>query len=156
MKDVTIYSSASCDWNSREGRFFTALEYQGQFKYITGLQTETTADRCILTGFLESLHLINEPCNLILVTATRIAFNRLGNPRGRNKELKELLLKLVKDKDCEFKFDVWTGGGDRLKSKLADIQKVAKLVSPIDVVAHYRVGDKEPPDCSPTELPVVR
>ena len=145
MKEVTIYSTASCNYPTREGRFFAALEYQGHFKYVTGVQADTTADRCILTGFLEALHLVNQPCKLTLVTATQIAFNRVGNPRGRNKELKRLLLDLVREKQCEFEFDVWIGGGERLKTKLAEIQRVATQVAPIDVVAHYAVNDTKPP-----------
>jgi hypothetical protein len=139
MKDIKIYSSASCDWSTREGRFFSALEYQERYKYITGLQTETTPDRCILVGFLEALHLINEPCKITLITATRLAFNRVGNPRGRNQELKHLILKLIAEKRCEFAFDFWRAGGDRLKAKLAEIQKTARIVEPVGVISHYAI-----------------
>ncbi|MDM8557115.1 hypothetical protein QUF75_20525 [Desulfococcaceae bacterium HSG7] len=143
MKEVTIYSSASCNWNTREGRFFAALEYQGHYKYITGIQTDTTADRCILTGFLQAVHLINEPCDLKLVTATRISFDLIGNPKGRNKELKQLLLDIMKEKQCRFEIDEWTGGGKHLKLKLSKIIKVALKAEPIDVITHYGVDDSD-------------
>ncbi|MEK6239123.1 MAG: hypothetical protein N2C14_30775 [Planctomycetales bacterium] len=145
MKEVTVYSSTSCDWNTREGRFFAALEYQGRYKYVTGAQSDTTADRCILTGFLEAIHLVHEPCSLTLVTAVRVSFNREGKPRGRNKKLKQLLLDMIKDKKCRFEFDEWTGGGDRLKSKLAEFAKVASVVEPADVVSQILDDDAEPP-----------
>ena len=145
MKEVTIYSTASCNWQTREGQFLTALEYQGHYKYLTGIQTETTVDRCILTGFLEAIHLISEPCKLLLVTATRISFNRVGNPKGRNKDLKQLLLNIITDKECLFEFDEWIGKGDDLKSKLSEIEKTATRVKPIDVVSHYGPDKFEPP-----------
>jgi hypothetical protein len=144
MKEVTIYSSASCDPNTRKGRFFAALEYRGHYKYITGVQSDTTADRCILTGFLEAIHLINEPCKLRLVTATGISFNAVGSPKGQNKDLKQLLLDMIEDKRCHFEFDEWAGGGDRLKSRLSDIEKIATKVEPVNVVAHYTIDGSRP------------
>lgn len=140
MKEVTIYSSASCDWNTREGRLFAALQYQGHYKYVSGVQTETTADRCILTGFLEAVHPINEPCKLTLVTATRISFNHVGNPKGRNKELKQLLLNIINENWCQFDFDEWTGGGDRLKARLSEIERGTTKVEPANVIAKYGAG----------------
>jgi hypothetical protein len=144
MKVVTIYSCASCDWHTQTGRFFTALEYNGHYKYVTGVQKETTADRCILAGLLEAIHLIREPCKLVIVTATRLSFNRVGDPKGRNKDLKRLLLELVKEKQCQLEFDEWIGRGDQLKGKLSEIEKLAAKVEPIDVVAQCRIHDSSP------------
>ncbi len=144
MKEVTIYSSASCDWNTREGRFFAALEYHGHYKFVSGNQSDSTADRCILIGIIEAIHLINEPCKLTIVTATRFAFNRFGKPKGSNKELKQLLLGRIKDKQCEVEFDVWPGGGDHLKSRLSEIEKVATKVEPQNVVAPNVVDQSQP------------
>ncbi len=145
MKEILIYSSASCDWNTREGQFFAALEYQGKYKYLTGPQAETTADRCILTGLLEAAHLIREPCKVKLITATRLSFNRLGQPKGSNKELKQLLLDILHQKQCMFEFDVWAGRGDRLKARLCEIEEQARKVPPVDVLELYRVGDSRVP-----------
>jgi hypothetical protein len=146
MKDVTIYSSASCDCATREGSFFAALEYQGHFKYLTGRQSDTTVDRCILMGLLQAIHLISVPCRLTLVTATQLAFNRLGDPKGQNRDLKQLLLRLGREKKCELQFELWPGGGERLKLKLAEIEQVAAHVAPIDVIAHYRTEERQTPE----------
>ena len=88
--------------------------------------------------------MINEPCKLTLVTATRISFNRSGNAKGRNKELKQLLQNIIKEKQCQLQFDEWTGGGDRLRSKLTEIEKVATKVAPADVVARCGPNDSQP------------
>jgi ribonuclease HI len=130
MKDVTIYTTASCDWKTRQGSFFVALRYQETFKYLCGHQTNTTADRCILVGLIEALHLLKEPCQLTLITATPLAFDRMGKPQGCNKDLKKLLLRLLDEKQCDFTFDVWHNGGHRLKATLSDIEKKANKVSP--------------------------
>ena len=78
------------------------------------------------------------------MTATRISFNRVGNPKGHNKELKQLLLDIIKDKQCHLEFDEWTGGGELLKSKLSEIERVAPKVEPVDVVTQYGRDNSSP------------
>jgi hypothetical protein len=137
MKNVKIYSSGSCDLTRRVGRFFAALEYEGRFKYVSGEIDDATADRCILHGFLEALYLIKEPCSLTFVTATRFSFNRLGEPKGANKDLKRLFLRMLDEKQCQFEFEDWERGGDQLKSQISEIEKKAIKVEPSKILEIY-------------------
>ncbi|MEM6471715.1 MAG: hypothetical protein AAF802_19295 [Planctomycetota bacterium] len=137
MTEVTIYSSASCDWQSRNGTFFAALKTGQYAKYMGGHLSNTTADRCIITGLIEAVHLIRVPCRLTLTTAISIGLNKQGRPRGRNQELKRLLLDLIDRKHCTHTFDVWQGGGEKLKAAIEQIKVNAIHVDPIGVVETY-------------------
>jgi hypothetical protein len=137
MKNVKIYSSGSCDSTRRVGCFFAALEYEGRFKYISGEIDNATADRCILHGFLEALHLIKEPCTLTFVTATHFSFNRLGEPKGANKDLKRLFLRMLDEKQCHFEFEEWYGGGSQLRSQISEIESKAIKVEPSKILEIY-------------------
>ena len=137
MKNVKIYSSGSCDSTRRVGCFFAALEYEGRFKYVAGEIDNATADRCILHGFLEALHLIKEPCTLTFVTATHFSFNRLGEPKGANKDLKRLFLRMLDEKQCHFEFEEWHGGGSQLRSQISEIESKAIKVEPSKILEIY-------------------
>ena len=137
VKNVKIYCSGSYDPTKRVGRFFVALEYKGRFKYISGEIKNTTADRCILSGFLEALHLIKEPCALTFVTATHFSFNLRGEPKGANKDLKQLFLRMLDEKQCHFEFEEWQGRGDQLKSQISKIEKKAMKVEPSKILEVY-------------------
>ena len=145
MKNITIYARGSWDWETRKGRFLAALEYQEHYRYITGGLTNTTTDRCILMGLLQAVHLVNQPCKLRLVTAIQLSFNSLGNPKGRNKDLKQLLLNIIHKKQCSYEFDGWLGDGERLKARFAEIEKIAVKVAPIDIIAYYSADDFQQP-----------
>ncbi len=48
LKDITIYSVASCDTTTRIGHYNASLEYKGKFKYLSKKVEDTTTNRLIL------------------------------------------------------------------------------------------------------------
>jgi len=128
MKNVTIYCRGSRNHDHRMGWFLAGLECDSVQKHVFSDLEDATADQCLLVGFIEAVMLIKEPCRLRLVCATEIAFTRTGQPRGRNKELKRLLLRAIKARKCEAEFDIQKGCGRAIKQKLAEIERAGRRV----------------------------
>jgi len=71
------------------------------------------------------------------VTATRFSFNRLGEPKGANKDLKRLFLRMLDEKQCQFEFEEWHRGGDQLQAQISEIKKKAIKVEPSKILEIY-------------------
>ena len=139
MKQVTIYAWGRSNHTQWQGKFKVALECQGHYKYLSDTLENVTTDQCTLTGIIAAVHLIREPCTLTIVTSARVSFGNFTRLRGSNKELKGLLIRLIRAKQCHARAAVWDDQDVPLRSKLREIAQQAVQVDPVDVAAYYGV-----------------
>ncbi|MGX8699696.1 ribonuclease HI [Caproiciproducens sp.] len=66
MKQVEIYTDGACSGNPGPGGWGAVLRYNGVEKEISGGAADTTNNRMELTGVIEALRLLKEPCEVIL------------------------------------------------------------------------------------------
>jgi hypothetical protein len=101
MKYVTIYSDCRFNYTTRKGKYFTALEYSGNIKRISGTIAgeHETGGRAIVYGLIEAVKLLKEPCELMILTSTQLRFTH----KSRNPELVAELRTLMTEKGCVFK-----------------------------------------------------
>ena len=71
MKRVEIFTDGSCSGNPGPGGWGAVLRYGGREKRISGGAAATTNNRMELTGVIEALRLLREPCEVILTTDSR-------------------------------------------------------------------------------------
>ena len=137
MQQVTIYALGSSNHTTWRGRFIVILACEGRYKSIVGSLEEATTDQCTLTGIIEAVHLINTSCALTIVTSSPIAFGGFTNIKGSNKELKGLLIRLMRAKHCRAWNQVWPHGRKDFRKKIADLQQRAVAVEPTGVLGYY-------------------
>ncbi len=116
-----------------------ALECQGSYKYLSDELENVTTDQCTLTGIIAAVHLIQEPCSLTIVTSARVSFGNFSRLRGNNKELKGLLIRLIRTKKCRARAVVWDDEDVSFRNKLKELEQRAVRVTPVGVAAHYGV-----------------
>jgi ribonuclease HI len=66
MKKVEIFTDGACSGNPGPGGWGAILRYQGHEKKISGGAPNTTNNRMELTGVIEALKLLKEPCEVLL------------------------------------------------------------------------------------------
>ena len=60
------------------------MEYGEIRKYLADKVEDTTANRCIILGFIEAVRMLKEPCNVELISTSRIGLPGLSKNKGRN------------------------------------------------------------------------
>ena len=103
MKQVTIYAGCRFNYQTRIGRYFVALEYQGTIKRISAqIQGELeTPNRIVIYGLIAAVEQIKEPCELVFKTCTPVGFKTRKSP---NVDLILQLKNLVSEKGCVYSF----------------------------------------------------
>ena len=71
MKLVTIYTDGACSGNPGPGGWGAILSYKGVQKEMSGGESHTTNNRMELTGVIEALAILKEPCKVSLYTDSR-------------------------------------------------------------------------------------
>ena len=79
MKRVEIFADGSCSGNPGPGGWGAILRYGGREKRICGGEAATTNNRMELTGVIEALRLLKEPCEVILTTDSRYVCDAVTN-----------------------------------------------------------------------------
>ena len=118
MKEVTIYTDGACSGNPGPGGWGAVLMYGEHRKEISGGDAHTTNNRMELTGPIEALELLKQPCNVRLYSDSAYlvnAFNQhwIANWQRNgwqtsqkkpveNKELWQRLLELCRTHEVEF------------------------------------------------------
>lgn len=118
MKEVTIYTDGACSGNPGPGGWGAVLMYGEHRKEISGGDAHTTNNRMELTGPIEALELLKQPCKVRLYSDSAYlvnAFNQhwIANWQRNgwqtsqkkpveNKELWQRLLELCRTHDVEF------------------------------------------------------
>ena len=118
MKEVTIYTDGACSGNPGPGGWGAVLMYGEHRKEISGGDAHTTNNRMELTGPIEALELLKQPCKVRLYSDSAYlvnAFNQhwIANWQRNgwqtsqkkpveNKELWQRLLELCRAHEVEF------------------------------------------------------
>ena len=118
MKEVMIYTDGACSGNPGPGGWGAVLMYGEHRKEISGGDAHTTNNRMELTGPIEALELLKQPCKVRLYSDSAYlvnAFNQhwIANWQRNgwqtsqkkpveNKELWQRLLELCRTHEVEF------------------------------------------------------
>ncbi len=71
MKHVDIYTDGACSGNPGPGGWGAVLVYGNSEKELSGGQEQTTNNRMELTGAIEALSILKEPCEVTLCTDSK-------------------------------------------------------------------------------------
>lgn len=71
MKQVEIYTDGACSGNPGPGGWGAILRYGGHEKKISGGSPDTTNNRMELSGVIEALKCLKEPCEVVLTSDSR-------------------------------------------------------------------------------------
>ncbi|MBQ9348932.1 MAG: ribonuclease HI [Oscillibacter sp.] len=77
MKTVTIYTDGACSGNPGPGGWGAILLYGAHKKELSGGAAGTTNNRMELTGVIEALSLLKEPCVVDLYSDSRYVVDAL-------------------------------------------------------------------------------
>ena len=118
MKEVTIYTDGACSGNPGPGGWGAVLMYGEHRNEISGGDAHTTNNRMELTGPIEALEMLKQPCKVRLYSDSAYlvnAFNQhwIANWQRNgwqtsqkkpveNKELWQRLLELCRTHEVEF------------------------------------------------------
>ncbi len=75
MKDIIIYTDGACSGNPGPGGWGAVLMYGDRQKEISGYAAFTTNNRMELTGAIEALKLLKEPCAVTLYSDSAYLIN---------------------------------------------------------------------------------
>ena len=84
MKHVNVYTDGACSGNPGPGGWGAVLEYNGQRREMSGGERETTNNRMELTGVIEALRALKEPCDVTLVSDSKYAIDALTKGWARS------------------------------------------------------------------------
>ncbi|MCB6366041.1 ribonuclease HI [Intestinibacillus massiliensis] len=71
MKKVTIYTDGACSGNPGPGGWGAILQYGAHEKELSGGDPQTTNNKMELTGVIEALRLLKEPCEVDLYSDSK-------------------------------------------------------------------------------------
>lgn len=78
MKQITLYSDGSSLGNPGPGGWATILKYQDKEKILSGGSAITTNNRMELTGVIEGLKALKEPCKVSIFTDSSYVVNSIN------------------------------------------------------------------------------
>lgn len=71
MKKIEIYTDGACSGNPGPGGWGAILRWNSHEKKISGGAADTTNNRMELSGVIEALRLLKEPCSVVLTSDSR-------------------------------------------------------------------------------------
>lgn len=71
MKNVEIFTDGACSGNPGPGGWGAVLRFNNIEKEISGGATDTTNNRMELSGVIEALRLLKEPCDVTLYSDSK-------------------------------------------------------------------------------------
>lgn len=78
MKKITLYSDGSSLGNPGSGGWATILRYLDNEKIISGGKEIATNNQMELTGVIEGLKILKEPCNVEIITDSSYVVNSIN------------------------------------------------------------------------------
>lgn len=78
MKTVTIYTDGACSGNPGPGGWGAILRYGGAERVLSGGEAQTTNNRMELTGVIEALSALKEPCIVELYSDSKYVIDALS------------------------------------------------------------------------------
>ena len=64
MKNIILYTDGACSGNPGIGGWGIVLEYNGNFKELSGVEENTTNNKMELLAVINGLKALKEPCNV--------------------------------------------------------------------------------------------
>ena len=120
MKTVEIYTDGACSGNPGPGGWAAILRYGGAEKVLSGGEKQTTNNRMELTGVIEALSALKEPCRVILCSDSKYVIDALQKGWAKswrekgwrkadkkpalNPDLWEKLLALTESNEMEYRW----------------------------------------------------
>ena len=83
MKTVEIYTDGACSGNPGPGGWGAILRYNGAEKELSGGEAHTTNNRMELTGVIEALSALKEPCRVELWSDSKYVIDALDKGWAR-------------------------------------------------------------------------
>ena len=77
MKTVTLYTDGACSGNPGPGGWAAILLYGSHIKELSGGEKNTTNNRMELTGVIEGLRALNQPCSVELYSDSKYVIDGL-------------------------------------------------------------------------------
>ena len=81
---IEIFTDGACSGNPGPGGWGAILRYKETEKVISGGEKNTTNNRMELTGVIEALKLLKEPCEVILTTDSKYVADGLSKGWARS------------------------------------------------------------------------
>lgn len=75
MKKVEIFTDGACSGNPGPGGWGAILRYNGLEKELSGGAADTTNNRMELSGVIEALKALKEPCEAVITTDSKYVFD---------------------------------------------------------------------------------
>ena len=79
MKNIILYTDGACSGNPGPGGWASILRYGDSIKELSGGEKDTTNNRMELTGVIEGLKALKEPCAVELYSDSQYIVNALNN-----------------------------------------------------------------------------
>ena len=77
MKTITLYTDGACSGNPGPGGWGAILEWEGHEKELSGGEISTTNNRMELTGVIQGLEALKEPCVVELYSDSKYVIDAL-------------------------------------------------------------------------------
>ena len=78
MKEIVLYTDGSCSKNPGPGGWGAILQYKQHKLELSGGSVSTTNNQMELTGVIEGLKALNEPCKVDLYTDSQYIVNAIN------------------------------------------------------------------------------
>lgn len=78
MKEITLYTDGSCSKNPGPGGWGAILRYKSYEIELSGGSVETTNNQMELTGVIEGLKALNEPCKVNIYSDSQYIVNAIN------------------------------------------------------------------------------
>lgn len=113
-KTVHIYSTGSCNGQTREGFARVLIERDNEKRPMMFHYHDTTSKRSLMQGLIDGALQLEEPCHVVLVTSSRLALEKAEVGEGPNRDLIYELYRVLSVKGCTYAFDFREGQGNEL------------------------------------------
>lgn len=123
MKHIDIFTDGACSGNPGSGGWGAILRYGSAVKELSGYDPDTTNNRMELTGVIQALRALKEPCEVVVTTDSRYVvdgiekgwaatwkangWRKSDRKPAQNTDLWDKLLSLLKVHNVKF---VWIRG----------------------------------------------
>ena len=104
MKAVTLYTDGACSGNPGPGGWGAVLRYGAHEKELSGGAAETTNNRMELTGVIEALRRLKEPCVVELYSDSKYVVDALSKGWAQSWQRKGWI---KSDKKPALNADLW-------------------------------------------------
>lgn len=113
-KTVQIYSTGSCNGQTREGFAHVLIERDNEKRPLMFHYHDTTSKRSLMQGLIDGALQLDEPCHVVFVTSSRLALEKAAVGEGPNRDLIYELYRVLTSKGCTYTFNFREGQGKEL------------------------------------------